>query len=306
MHLEFAQDVLDVRPRGLRADDEGPSDRVVVRALGEQRQDLPLSGRQTSDPLEAPILVTLAAQQVGEQRTEHPRRHERVAVMDRLRGLDQLRERRLPRQVPTGAGIEDLDQAPVVLSCAQHQDLTLGYTSLDGGGRPGTVRHREIYVEDRHVGQGALRFRDGLEAVPRLGHDVDLGFALEDRPHRLTEQRMSIGQEDPDAVRSLRQSTLSLRQLRWTSLTLPTTRSPGTHRKPYWRYGVRMRAVMPIEESVPEVPSTSRRVRGARGVGGARGKRHQVVTDGHGRGLQARVHLELGQDALNMGSNGIS
>ena len=30
------------------------------------------------------------------------------------------------------------------------------------------------------------------------------------------------------------------------------------------------------------------------------------MTDGHGRGLEARVHLELGQDALNVGPNGIA
>ena len=39
--------------------------------------------------------------------------------------------------------------------------------------------------------------------------------------------------------------------VRWTSLTLPTARSRGTHRKPYRRYGVRMRAVMPIGEPSP-------------------------------------------------------
>lgn len=94
----------------------------------------------------------------------------------------------------------------------------------------------------------------------------------------------------------------------WTSLTLPTARSHGTHRKPYRRYGVRMRAVMPIEEPVPRGASTSRRVRRAGGVGGgrARGKGNEMMTDGHGRGLEARVHLELGQDALNMGPDGIS
>jgi hypothetical protein len=31
-----------------------------------------------------------------------------------------------------------------------------------------------------------------------------------------------------------------------------------------------------------------------------------MVTDRHGRGLQARVHLELRQDALNVGPNGVA
>src|SRR5437016_9771165 len=62
MHLELAQDVLDVRPRGLRADDQRPSDRVVVRTLREQRQDLAFPGRQTSDPLEPLVLVPFATE----------------------------------------------------------------------------------------------------------------------------------------------------------------------------------------------------------------------------------------------------
>ena len=32
----------------------------------------------------------------------------------------------------------------------------------------------------------------------------------------------------------------------------------------------------------------------------------EVVTHGEGRGLEARVHLELGQDALNVGPHGVA
>jgi hypothetical protein len=131
-------------------------------------------------------------------------------MMDRSRGLDELRERRLPREVSAGAGVEYLDQAPIVFSRAQHQHLAFRNAGLDGGRRPGTVGHREVDVEDRHVRERALCLGDGLQAVTRLGHHVDLGLALEDRPHRFTEERVPVGQEDPDAIRWLRQkNTLS-------------------------------------------------------------------------------------------------
>ena len=168
--------------------------------------------------------------------------------MDRPRGLDELRERRLPREVSAGASVEHLDQAPIVFSRAQHQHLAFRHTGLDGGRRPGTVRHREVDVEDRHVWERTLCLGDGLQAVTRLGHHVDLGLALEDRPHRLTEQCMPVGQEDPDAIRRLRQKTPSLNVGVPSTRTLPTACIPGTHRKPYRSYAVRMRAVMPLAE----------------------------------------------------------
>src|SRR2546427_5291805 len=103
--------------------------------------------------------------------------------------------------------------------------------------------------------------------------------------------------------------------------TLPTACSPGTHRKPYRSYAVRMRAVVPLAEPAcgvgPDrdarrragaIISTGGCARGTRlvSVYRARGKGDEMVTDRHGRGLQARVHLELRQDALNVGPNGVA
>src|SRR5436190_3537152 len=108
---------------------------------------------------------------------------------------------------------------------------------------------------------------------------------------------MSVGQEDPDAVRSLRQSTLSLRQRSLDEADV--THHPQLRHAPETVSEIRRshesrnadRGAGPVE------PSTG---------GRARRKGHEVMTDGHGRGLEARVHLELGQDALNMGSDGIA
>ena len=88
MHTELAQDVLDVRPGGLRADDQRLGDGLRSRTACQQAQHIPLPACKSGDTLEDLVLFVPAPHQASKEVPEHLGRDLGFATMHGTRDFE--------------------------------------------------------------------------------------------------------------------------------------------------------------------------------------------------------------------------
>ena len=101
-------------------------DAVVVGSLREQREHFALAPGELRHPLQRLIAFAPTVDQPLQERTEHARRDQRVAAMDRARGVDQIGERGAFGEVAARARLQRLDQDLFVLLRAEHDHPAIG------------------------------------------------------------------------------------------------------------------------------------------------------------------------------------
>ena len=154
--------------------------------------------RELRHPLQRLVALAPPVDQPLQERTEHPRRDQRVAAMDGSRGVDQVDQRRALREVAARAGLQRLDQQLLVLLRAEHDDPTIGDPQADLLRRADAVAVGQTGVEQGDVGPHPLDLGDRLEAVGGLADDDEVVFAREHDLDRLPEQRLLVGEQHAD------------------------------------------------------------------------------------------------------------
>jgi hypothetical protein len=195
---QLDEDVLDVGASGLRADDEGLGDPIVIRSLAQEGEDLAFPTCQMGDSPIRRVALLPASQEGAQQGAQHSRRHQGFAAVDGPGRFDEIRERCLLGQKPRGALVEHLDQTPVVLVRPEHEDPTLRHSFGDMCARMSAASDRQADVDDRDVGRCPFCLADGLRAVAGLTDDDKIRLCLESGPDGLPEQRLLVREQYPD------------------------------------------------------------------------------------------------------------
>jgi hypothetical protein len=100
---------------------------------------------------------------------------------DGVDGLDQRVGADVFEQEAAGPGPQGVEQVLVVVEGREHQHTGRGVGRRDDpSGRLEAVEQWHADVHQHHVGSGAGRRLDRLEAVGRLGHDRQVGLVVED------------------------------------------------------------------------------------------------------------------------------
>ncbi len=178
-----------------------PADVGVGQPLGHQIEDLGLAGGQRRHA--PPSLLPSPRRQRGDH-PEHDAGHRRGEV-----GVSGLRRADRADQLVGGAVLEH-EPGDAVAQRAQHVRLLAEgrqHHGPDAGGVPPQLVHRAQPVEhghadvqQRHVDAVRERLLDGRSAVPRLGDDLDVRRGLQHRPDAGGDERLVVGDEDPDHV----------------------------------------------------------------------------------------------------------
>jgi uncharacterized protein YcaQ len=202
--LEFLQDVPDVVLHRVLGDEQLLGDVAVVHAAGDQLEDLhlPLGELGRGDVL-SPVLGGVPVGQggeLGDELARHGRVDQRLAAMHRAHRLGHLVQRDVLEQVAAGAGPDRLEQVLFLVADGQHHDLGAGGDLLGrpAGLDPAGLRHPDVHEHD--VGQRLARHGDRLGAVAGLADQVDVVLVGQDHLQAAPEQRMIVGDQDPDRL----------------------------------------------------------------------------------------------------------
>ena len=103
---------------------------------------------------------------------------------------------------PFDPGMECLQQAVVVGAARQQDGTGTGRRLLDLEGSVEAVEQRHHEVEDRHIRLQLPRQTHGLMAVRGFPDDLE-ALALQEELHRLTNDGVIVGKENPNCHRAV-------------------------------------------------------------------------------------------------------
>ena len=103
------------------------------------------------------------------------------------------------------ADLEGLLKDAAVLAVTHDHDLAPRDALADQPGGLDAVAPGEVGVEHGDAGRRPLGVGDRLEAVAGLRDDLEVVLALEREADRLTEQRLLVGEQDPNPFDVFRQ-----------------------------------------------------------------------------------------------------
>ncbi len=194
---ELVKDARDVLLDSVRRDDEHLGDALVGPSLGHQLEHLALAWRE---PVQR-VVAALAAEHVRDDGgIEH-----RAARRDPPHRVGEQREvgDAVLEQVADALGVvaDQVDRVALLRVLAEHQHADLGVAFADLQCRPqpvvGVVR-RHLDVHDRHVRRVRGDLAQQVRRVAGLGHDIEP--SVPEQPHHsLTQQRLVLTDDDPDA-----------------------------------------------------------------------------------------------------------
>src|SRR5690606_38424826 len=191
--FEFGQDAADVGLRGGLAHVRAARDLAVRQPFGQQVQHLAFAGRQAREPG-----TGLAAPRCGlggdeaEDEPGHGRRQVGLALVDGADGADELFGRAGLQQEPGRAALDGREHVVLVAEGGQDQ-------GADGAEALEDVEAAEaghVEVEQRHV--DAVGGRERLAAVVGGRGHGDVAGRFEDGADALDDERLVVGDEDPD------------------------------------------------------------------------------------------------------------
>ncbi len=142
------------------------------------------------------------ADEVGDEPAGDRRRQERLAGGDDPHGGDQLLGRRVLEQEPAGTCPQRVVDVLVEVEGGEHQHLR-GLLRLGPGQAPGRldpveVRHADVHEDD--VGHRLPVALERLDAVGRLGDDLQVGLGVEDHAEAGADECLVVHHEEPDHV----------------------------------------------------------------------------------------------------------
>src|SRR5207248_3211349 len=173
---------------------------VVVASRGDQRHHLsfPL-GQDVEVGRRHPSLFGTPGE-LRDQPARHGWRQQRIAPGYDANGLQQFRGFDVLHHKTTGTGAERLEHILVHLERGQdqHAQPRQGSISHDSPSRFETINAGHTDVHQHHVGALLSSPADGLLAVGRLSHDLDIGGRTEKHLEPGAHERLIVGQQHPD------------------------------------------------------------------------------------------------------------
>src|SRR5262249_7397476 len=131
---------------------------------------------------------------------------ERAPRGDRADGLDDLRKSGVLQHVTFRAGLEGAVQhGGLAVHRQEHDSRALLPGELLGYAE--SAQDGQLHVEDDHVGQVAPDLLERDLSVGGLGHHAQVRLGLDDLPEPLPEDRMVVGDDDPDLLQGALAST---------------------------------------------------------------------------------------------------
>jgi hypothetical protein len=155
-------------------------------SFGELRLPRRAGNRAAREPLDEPL--------------RHRRRKQRLAGRDQPDSEDQLIGWAVLQQETAGSGAQRLVDVLVVAERRQDQHARgqIGvFQQPSAGGDSVHVRHADVH--QRNVRPGSTCGLDRLQTILGLGHDLDVGFALEDHAQSRTDHCFVVRDQDSDA-----------------------------------------------------------------------------------------------------------
>ena len=188
-----------MRLHGRLADEELLPDLRVRQAERDEAEDVALARAQ--------VVELLRRREAWNPRelTDHPLRdrggEERVARRNRPHRRDQLLRRVVLQDEAARTGPERLVDVLVQIERREDEDARLRVGREDAAGRlqPVELRHADVHQHDRRIEAGSLV--DRLEAVRRLGDDLDVVLVGEQHAEAGPHHRLVVGDEDADRHR---------------------------------------------------------------------------------------------------------
>ena len=171
------------------------------RPARDQAEDVELALGQLVEPLGGVGLRD--ARELLDHALRDARGEERVAGGDRADRRDELLGRVVLEHEAARAGAQRLVDVLVEVERRQDQDPRRGVGGEDAPRRLEAVElgHADVHQHDGRV--EARRLVDGLEAVARLGDDLDVLLAGEQHAEAGANHRLVVGDEDADRHRRL-------------------------------------------------------------------------------------------------------
>ena len=164
-------------------------------AEGQELQDLDLAGRER---LGLAVALLGLGQLLGQGHHELGVDHH-VAARHQANRLDQMLGIARLEHVAAGSRPNGLHHELPVVVGGQHDRAHVGEALPDHPGGLQAVDPGHPDVEQHDVGLLLLDHRDGLLAVRGLADDIDVLGHVEVAAQALTDERVVVGNEDPDA-----------------------------------------------------------------------------------------------------------
>ncbi len=187
----------------VHGDDELVGDLLVRPPAGDQPQRLGLAVGQLGQQQGAAVAGIDAGGVPLHESPGEGREDERLAARDDADGLRQLLRLHALQHEAARAGAQRVVDVLVVLERGHDQHARpLDGVGDDRAGRLDAVHAGHAHVHQHHVGVELAGAADGLHAVRRLAHDLDVRLGLQQRAQTAAHERVVVGDEQADHDRT--------------------------------------------------------------------------------------------------------
>jgi hypothetical protein len=108
---------------------------------------------------------------------------------------------RVLEQEATRAGAQRVEDVLVLVVAGDDQHARVGARRAQAAGRLDSVDRGHAHVHQHDLRTQPERERDGLRAVGRVGHDVDVVVGRQHRPQATAQQPLIVRDQDREAHR---------------------------------------------------------------------------------------------------------
>ena len=194
---KLGQNVGDVALDGRFAYEERLGDFRVGHALCDELQHFFFTAGQSTETFWCRERLRSTVKELLDEAPGDSWGQERLSGGNGSDAVDELLARSVFQQESAGPGLECFVDVFIQIERGEDQDpgsLPVGQAA--SGVDAVHDRHADVHEDDVGVqGMGGL---DGLSAVGDIGHDVDVGFRLQDGDKALAHQCLIVGDDDPD------------------------------------------------------------------------------------------------------------
>ncbi|MCO5614894.1 hypothetical protein L7F22_069179 [Adiantum nelumboides] len=197
---ELGHRAADVGLRRRRAHVQAGGDLVVGQPGRDLGEDLPLAVGELAEPDRAVGAAPGARRELGDQGAGDRRGEQRLPAVHHPDGVDEVGRFGVLDQEPAGAAADRVEDVGVLGERGQDDHPGAGELrvagDLPGRGDAVGAGHADVHEDDVRVvlaGRG-----DGLCAVGGLGDDVQVGLRAEQRAEPGADERLVVGEQDPD------------------------------------------------------------------------------------------------------------
>jgi hypothetical protein len=229
---------------GGRAEHHRLGDLVVGEAVRDQGDDLAFA---VGEPFHSHRghRIGRPGDELADQTAGDRGRQERFAAHDDPERLEQPGRLGVLEQEPARARPQRAEDVLVETEVGEdhHAHLVQALVGEDLPGGLEAVEHRHLNVHQRDVRTVLDRQRHRLPPVGGLGDHLDVVFRFEQRPDAAADQRLVVGEQDPDhGSARIKAASVSRQRPHQGSVRIKAASGPGTRPGPGSR---RRRAVRP-------------------------------------------------------------